>query len=84
MRSIFGAWLGPRKGTRHKIQHGAGVNMAIAAGAMPYGNWSGCHSVAWDVNASIRRLIHWRSISKHNYPYGGIVNLDGDDMSMKG
>ena len=65
------------RGTKYNM--GAGVNMAIAAGAMPYGNWSGCHSVAWDVNAPpYGDLSIGDQFQKHNYPYGVIVNLDGD------
>ena len=30
---------------------GDGIRMALAIGAMPYGNWSGCHAVGWDMNA---------------------------------
>jgi tricarballylate dehydrogenase len=62
-----------------KFNMGAGLNMAMAAGAMPYGNWSGCHSVAWDVNAPpYGDLSIGDQFQKHNYPYGIIVNLDGE------
>ena len=37
------------RGTRFNA--GDGIRMALEAGAMPYGNWSGCHSVGWDRNA---------------------------------
>src|SRR5262249_26522506 len=37
------------RGTRFNM--GQGLVMALAEGARPYGHWSGCHSVAWDVNA---------------------------------
>ena len=58
---------------------GAGVNMAIAVELVPYGNWSGCHSVAWDVNAILYGdLSIGDQFQKHNCPYGVIVNLDGD------
>jgi len=65
------------RGTKYNM--GAGLNMALAAGAMPYGNWSGCHSVAWDVNAPpYGDLSIGDQFQKHNYPYGVIVNLDGE------
>ena len=37
------------RGTRFNT--GDGIAMAFDAGAMPYGNWSGAHAVAWDYNA---------------------------------
>ncbi len=62
-----------------KFNMGAGLQMALNAGAMPYGNWSGCHSVAWDVNAPpFGDLSIGDQFQKHNYPYGVIVNLDGE------
>src|SRR5215468_6271352 len=41
--------LAKSRGTRFNM--GAGLRMALDIGARPYGNWSGCHSVAWDINA---------------------------------
>ena len=49
------AYLGPGwemakvRGTRFNT--GDGINMALEIGAAPYGNWSGCHAVGWDLNA---------------------------------
>lgn len=37
------------RGTRFNT--GLGLQMAIAAGASPYGNWSGAHAIAQDLNA---------------------------------
>ena len=37
------------RGTRYNT--GLGIRMALEAGAMPYGHWSGCHAVGWDMNA---------------------------------
>ena len=57
---------------------GEGIRSALNAGAQPYGHWSGCHAVAWDLNAppfgdrSIADLFQ-----KHSYPLGIIVNADG-------
>ena len=76
-------YLGPNwdlakvRGTKYNM--GAGLNMALAAGAMPYGHFSGCHSVAWDVNAPpYGDLTVGDQFQKHNYPYGIIVNADGE------
>ena len=57
---------------------GDGIRMALDIGAQPHGHWSGCHAVAWDLNApptgdrNITELYQ-----KHSYPFGLIVNLDG-------
>ncbi|MFM1813315.1 MAG: hypothetical protein RLZ98_10 [Pseudomonadota bacterium] len=76
-------YLGPNwelakiRGTRYNM--GAGLTMALAAGAMPAGHFSGCHSVAWDVNApAYGDLTVGDQFQKHNYPYGIIVNADGE------
>ena len=57
---------------------GDGIRMALDIGAQPFGHWSGCHAVAWDLNApptgdrNITELFQ-----KHSYPFGLIVNLEG-------
>jgi len=33
----------------HTLQHGRGSHHGEGIGAKPYGHWSGCHSVAWDI-----------------------------------
>ena len=51
-------------------------------GAQPHGNWSGCHAVAWDLNAppyGNRQITDL--FQKHSYPYGIIVNINGDSDS---
>ncbi|KAL5339797.1 hypothetical protein BJX70DRAFT_387788 [Aspergillus crustosus] len=48
-------------------------------GAKQAGNWSGCHSVAWDANAppdSGDRSVS-NEFTKSGYPLGLMVNLDG-------
>ncbi|HEV2956217.1 MAG TPA: FAD-dependent oxidoreductase, partial [Xanthobacteraceae bacterium] len=37
------------RGTRFNM--GDGLRMALAIGAAPCGNWSGCHATGWDLNA---------------------------------
>lgn len=57
---------------------GDGIRMALDIGAQSYGHWSGCHAVAWDMNAppfgdrNIADLFQ-----KHSYPFGLIVNVEG-------
>jgi tricarballylate dehydrogenase len=65
------------RGTRFNM--GAGLMMALAQGAQPYGNWSGCHSVAWDINAPpFGDLTVGDQFQKHNYPFGIVVNARGE------
>jgi tricarballylate dehydrogenase len=62
-----------------KFNTGKGIEMALKAGAMPYGHFSGAHSVAWDVNApAFGDLTIGDQFQKHNYPYGMIVNARGE------
>jgi len=64
------------RGTRHNT--GDGIRMALDAGALPFGNWSGCHSVGWDISAppfGDREVLD--NYQKHSYPLGIMVNLEG-------
>lgn len=64
------------RGTQYNT--GEGIQMALDIGAQSYGHWSGCHAVAWDLNAppygdrNVADLFQ-----KHSYPFGLIVNVDG-------
>src|SRR3979490_1909552 len=65
------------RGTRFNM--GAGLTMALGIGARPYGNWSGCHSVAWDINAPpYGDLTVGDQFQKHNYPFGILINAKGE------
>src|ERR1700738_2647300 len=64
------------RGTRFNT--GDGIRMALEAGAMPYGNWSGCHAVGWDRNApEFGDLSVGDGFQKHSYPFGIMVNGRG-------
>ncbi|MDH3702749.1 MAG: FAD-dependent tricarballylate dehydrogenase TcuA [Alphaproteobacteria bacterium] len=64
------------RGTRHNM--GEGIKMALDIGAMPYGNWTGCHAVGWDLNApEYGDLTVGDNFQKHSYPLGVMVNGDG-------
>ena len=64
------------RGTRHNM--GDGIRMAIDIGARPYGNWSGCHSVGWDISApEYGDYEVLDNFQKHSYPWGIMVNTDG-------
>ena len=76
-------YLGPNwelakcRGTRFNM--GVGLRMALDIGARPYGNWSGCHSVAWDINAPpYGDLTIGDQFQKHNYPFGLLINAKGE------
>ena len=57
---------------------GDGIRMALEVDAQSHGHWSGCHAVAWDLNAppygdrNIADLFQ-----KHSYQFGLIVNVEG-------
>ena len=71
------------RGTRFNT--GDGIRMALEAGAMPYGNWSGCHAVAWDRNApEFGDLAVGDNFQKHSYPFGIMVNARGERFVDEG
>ena len=64
---------------------GDGIRMALDIGAQPFGNWSGCHSVAWDLNAppyGDRKIGDL--FQKHSYPLGIVVNVNGQRFVDEG
>jgi tricarballylate dehydrogenase len=77
-RNLGPGWeLARVRGTRFNM--GAGLNMAMGIGARPYGHWSGCHSVAWDINAPpFGDVTVGDQFQKHNYPFGILVNANGE------
>ncbi|MEO8443158.1 MAG: FAD-dependent tricarballylate dehydrogenase TcuA, partial [Betaproteobacteria bacterium] len=82
-------YLGPNwdlakvRGTRYNT--GAGINAALAAGALPYGHWSGCHAVGWDQNAPpFGDLAVGDNFQKHSYPLGIMVNANGERFVDEG
>lgn len=68
--------LAPVRGTPYNT--GDAIRMALAIGAVPYGHWSGCHAVQWDVNAPEHgdRAVG-DGFQKHSYPIGLMVNIEG-------
>ncbi len=71
------------RGTRHNT--GDGIRIAIEIGAQPFGNWSGCHAVAWDAGSppfGDRRVGDM--FQKHSYPLGIIVNVRGERFVDEG
>jgi len=64
------------RGTRHNT--GDAIRMALDIGAQPYGHWSSCHAVAWDLLAPLVGDLRVGDLyQKHSYPLGIVVNRDG-------
>ncbi|ROP80812.1 tricarballylate dehydrogenase [Stella humosa] len=64
------------RGSRFNM--GDGIRMALEIGAMPTGNWSGCHAVGWERNApEFGDLAVGDAFQKHSYPFGIMVNATG-------
>ena len=71
------------RGTRFNL--GDGIRMALEIGAGSAGNWSGCHSVAWDMNApEFGDLAVGDGFQKHSYPFGIMVNALGERFLDEG
>src|SRR5260221_1424352 len=59
--------------------------MALNIGAMPTGNWSGCHAVGWDRNApEFGDLAVGDNFQKHSYRWGIMINADGQRFIDEG
>jgi tricarballylate dehydrogenase len=83
------AHLGPNwdiakvRGTPYNT--GEVLEAMLAAGAMPHGHWSGCHSIAWDAGApptGDRSLTN--RLSRQSYPLGLVVNRRGERFLDEG
>ena len=76
-RYLGAGWeLAKVRGTRFNT--GDGIRMALAVGAAPTGNWSGCHAVAWERNApEFGDLAVGDQFQKHSYPWGIYLNAEG-------
>jgi len=61
------------------LNTGEVLQMALDLGATPFGDWSSCHSVAWDSGAPAgggdRELTN--QLTRQSYPIGIVVNSDG-------
>ena len=71
------------RGTPHNT--GELLEAMLAFGALPYGHWSGCHSIAWDAAApptGDRALTN--RLSRQSYPLGLVVNRRGERFLDEG
>jgi tricarballylate dehydrogenase len=61
-----------------RFNTGQGIRMALDIGASPFGNWSGCHAVGWEMNApEFGDLAVGDQFQKHSYPFAIMVNATG-------
>ena len=76
-RYLGSGWdLAKVRGSRFNT--GDAIRAALDAGAQPFGNWSGAHAVAWDLNAPPTGNRGVGDLyQKHSYPYGIVVNVEG-------
>ena len=64
---------------------GAGLDMAMAAGARPHGHWTGAHGSCRDMNApETGDLVVGDGYQKYSYPMGITVNLAGERFFDEG
>lgn len=75
-------YLGPQwrearvRGSLHNT--GDGIQMALAIGAQPFGDWGGCHAVAWDIGAPLTGDRRVRGgYTKGSHPFGLLINKLG-------
>ena len=83
-RYIGPSWdLAKVRGSRFNT--GDGLRMALDRGAMPFGNWSGCHSASWDLNApDVNELEFGAVFKRDDYVEGIVVNADGERFFDEG
>lgn len=70
---------------RHAYVRGCPTNtgdllrLAIDAGAAPYGDWTSCHSTAWDAGANPAggERVLTNQLTRQSYPIGIVVNREG-------
>ncbi|TDD01940.1 FAD-binding dehydrogenase [Saccharopolyspora terrae] len=62
------------------------LDLALAAGAVPHGDWTTCHSTAWDADADPdggnRELTN--QLTRQSYPIGIVVNRAGERFVDEG
>ncbi len=68
-----------------RFNTGDGLRIALDIGAAPFGNWSGCHSASWDLNApDVNELAYGTVFKRDDYMYGLIVNSNGERFVDEG
>jgi tricarballylate dehydrogenase len=68
-----------------RFNTGDGLRMALEVGAMPAGNWSGCHSASWDLGApDVNELNYGAVFKRDDFLYGIMVNARGERFVDEG
>lgn len=71
------------RGTRYNT--GDGIKAALDIGAQPFGGWSTCHAVQWDISAPpFGDRVILDNFQKHSYPIGIVVNMNGERFIDEG
>ena len=83
-RYLGGGWdLVKVRGTRFNM--GTMLRQALEIGAQPAGHWGGCHATPVDANApAVGDLAMTDKTSRYSYPYGILVNIDGERFIDEG
>jgi tricarballylate dehydrogenase len=68
-----------------RFNTGRGIRMALDQGAVAYGNWSGCHAVAWSAGSGdAGRADANHVFERESYPFGITVNREGERFINEG
>jgi tricarballylate dehydrogenase len=68
-----------------RFNTGDGLRMALEVGAMPCGNWSGCHSASWDLGApDVNELRLGATFKRDDFLFGVMVNARGERFVDEG
>jgi tricarballylate dehydrogenase len=68
-----------------RFNTGDGLRMVLEAGGKPYGNWSGCHSASWDLNAPDANTLEFGTVFKRDdFANGIMVNARGQRFVDEG
>jgi tricarballylate dehydrogenase len=68
-----------------RFNSGDGLRMALDIGAMAFGNWSGCHSASWDLNApDVNELALGSIFKRDDFVCGIVVNSRGERFVDEG
>ena len=70
------------RGSRYNT--GDGIQMGMDAGAIPHGNWTGCHAVFFDANAAPFGDISMLDQQKNYFTNGIVVNAEGQRFIDEG
>jgi tricarballylate dehydrogenase len=83
-RYLGGGWdLVKVRGTRFNM--GTMLRQALEIGAQPAGHWGGCHASPVDADApAVGDLAITDKTSRYSYPYGILVNVEGDRFIDEG